>query len=166
MTHDDRELRDQIAATWGDHKHQSPGTTSVSAAERLKKYQPTVVKKTVAWISIGFAALALVGSFTDGGYTGVDMVRYLLASVLLITVLALPGVYWLLRNNRDQQIVQNWVEREKSREQLAGMLVGQERELLGQPEPPPLLPKRRWGMIIVLIFVLMAAGGGMLPPTV
>ncbi len=163
MTHDDRHLRDQIAATWGDHKHQSPGTTSVSAAERLKKYRPTALKKTAAWISIGFASIGLLVSFTDSGYTGMDMARDLLASVLYTALFALPGAYWLWRNNRDQQTVQNWVEREKSREQLTGMLVGQERELLGQPEPPPLLPKRRWGMVIAVMFVLMILGGTALP---
>ena len=163
MTHDDRELRDQIAATWGDHKHQSPGTTSASAAERLKKYRPTALKKTAAWISIGFASIGLLVSFTDSGYTGMDMARDLLASVLYTALFALPGAYWLWRNNRDQQTVQNWVEREKSREQLTGMLVGQERELLGQPEPPPLLPKRRWGMVIAVMFVLMILGGTALP---
>ena len=163
MTHDDRELRDQIAATWGDHKHQSPGTTSVSAAERLKKYRPTALKKTAAWISIGFASIGLLVSFTDSGYTGMDMARDLLASVLYTALFALPGAYWLWRNNRDQQTVQNWVEREKSREQLTGMLVGHERDLLGQPEPPPLLPKRRWGMVIGLMFTLMIVGSTILP---
>ncbi|AGS35309.1 hypothetical protein B841_09180 [Corynebacterium maris DSM 45190] len=163
MTHHDRHLRDQIAATWGDHTHQSPGATSASAAERLKKYRPTALKKTASWISVGFAAIALLTSFTDGGYTGGDMVRYLLGSVLLVAMLALPGAYWLLRNNSDQLTVQGWVEREKSREQLAHMLVGRERDLLGQPDPPPLLPKRRWGMVIAVMFVLMILGGTALP---
>lgn len=163
MTHDDRHLRDQIASTWGDHTHQSPAATSASASARLKKYRPTVVKKTAAWISVGFAFIALLTSFTSGGYAGVEMVRYLVASALYVALLALPGAYWLWRNNRDQQTVQNWVEREKSREQLTGMLVGQERELLGQPEPPPLLPKRRWGMVIGLMFALMIVGSTILP---
>ena len=163
MTHDDRHLRDQIASTWGDHTHQSPAVTSASASARLKKYRPTVVKKTAAWISIGFASIGLLVSFTDSGYTGMDMARDLLASVLYTALFALPGVYWLWRNNRDQQIVQNWVEREKSREQLTGMLVGHERDLLGQPEPPPRLPKRRWGMVIGLMFALMIVGSTILP---
>jgi hypothetical protein len=164
MTHDDRHLRDQIAATWGEAAHQSPAAATEGAVERLKKYRPNLMKKVGAWVSVVFGVMILLATFgTAADQEGFDVVRDILGSTVLAAALALPGMYWLVRNRQDQAAVQGWLEREKANDQLAGLLVGGERDLLSNRDRAPLLPKRRWKAIILTSFALFILSGVFLP---
>lgn len=155
------ELRRELARTWGEAGAPAAPEAQALAQQRLRAYRPRAWKTALAWTSVIFGVLALLGS---GGSFLDEGIGYALGSVLLSAALALPGGYWLLRNREDARGIRTWLERQETHDQLSDLLTSADLELLGPRPGPPVLPKRRWGRVVAAAVLLAILGTFLLPP--
>lgn len=136
---------------------------SVDPAVRLRKYRPTLVKKTTAWVGVAIGVMMVIGTIQSAvdGIIGDVMIGIGMTAVALV-----PSIYWLRCNHRDSRIVSEWVRTHREYQVNWEMLATDEREMFARPEELPVIPLRRWKTVAYLIVAafLFAMVGSILSP--
>ena len=132
--------------------------------ERVRKYRPTFPKKIASWLTVGLGALGLINIGLPP-QEGITFPVHLAMGLSMAMFFGLPGVYWLLCNNRDSKKIDRWIRSDAAyRDQLA-VMSDSDRGLMAKPEEWPNIPKRQWPVVWTIVIIAFIAFSMVAPAT-